>query len=137
MDLDGTISTESRLSRTSRPIIATSSQLACRSAMTATRYRGTEVPSQAPSACGLIPQGAKNVAVAKDFLKYLIQLQVLNEYLKVGLARNIPCMPAMVKNDPCELAPTDPHRGPYIRPGLLGPTVPVLGVQFGLCPGSE
>src|SRR4029077_18911292 len=46
---------------------------------------GKPVPSQAGSFCGLIPKGAKNVAVAKDFLKYLIQPQVNNEYLKTGL----------------------------------------------------
>ena len=37
---------------------------------------GKPVPSQAGFACGLIPKGAKNVAVAKDFLKYLIQPKV-------------------------------------------------------------
>src|SRR5205814_8447074 len=31
------------------------------------------VPSMAGSLCGLIPKGAQNIAVAKDFLKYLIQ----------------------------------------------------------------
>ena len=41
---------------------------------------GKPVPSPVGSLCGLIPKGAKNVAVAKDFLKYLIQPQVDNEY---------------------------------------------------------
>src|SRR5438477_290685 len=61
---------------------------------------GNPVPAQQGSLCGLIPKGAKNVAVAKDFLKYLIQPQVLNGLLKTGLGRNLPAMPAIVKNDP-------------------------------------
>ena len=38
---------------------------------------GKPVPAQQGSLCGLIPKGAKNVEVAKDFLKYLIQPKVL------------------------------------------------------------
>ena len=78
----------------------------------------------AGSLCGLIPKGAKNVEVAKDFLKYLTQPQVLNEYLKTGLGRNLPAMPAIVKDDPWWLDPKDPHRVAYVQQGALGPTVP-------------
>jgi len=87
---------------------------------------GKQVPSQAPSLCGLVPKGAKNVSVAKEFLKYLIQPQVLNEYLKTGLGRNIPCMPTIVKDDPWWLDPKDPHRVAYVHQGLLGPTLPTF-----------
>src|SRR5205809_2187244 len=87
---------------------------------------GNPVPAQQGSLCGLIPKGAKNVAVAKDFLKYLIQPQVLNELLKTGLGRNLPAMPAIVKNDPWWLDPKDPHRVTYVRQGLFGPTVPTF-----------
>jgi multiple sugar transport system substrate-binding protein len=87
---------------------------------------GKPVPAQQGSLCGLIPKGAKNVALAKDFLKYLIQPKVLNEYLKTGLGRNMPAMPAIVKNDPWWLDPKDPHRAPYVRQGLFGPTVPTF-----------
>ena len=80
------------------------------------------MPSHAASACGLIPKGAKNVQVAKDFLKYIIQPQVNNERLKTGLGRSIPCMPSIVKADPWWFA--DPHRAAYTKQGLLGPTVP-------------
>ena len=73
---------------------------------------------------GLIPKGAKNVAVAKDFLKYLIQPEVLNEYLKTGLGRRVPAMPSIVKNDPWWMA--DPHRKAYATQALLRPTVPVF-----------
>jgi len=83
---------------------------------------------QMPSPLGIfgcfIPKGAKNVEVAKDFLKYLIQPKVANEYLKQGLGRLLPAMPDLVKNDPFWLDPNDPHRAPYARQGLLEPTVP-------------
>ena len=85
---------------------------------------GKEVPVEQGSLCGLIPKGAKNVEVAKDFLKYLIQPKVLNELLKTGLGRNLPAMPAIVKDDPWWFA--DPHRAAYTRQGLLGPTVPTF-----------
>src|SRR6201997_2538648 len=89
---------------------------------------GKPVPSEAFSVCGLIPKGAKNVDVAKDFLKYLIQPQVNNEYLKTGLGRFVPCMPSIVKDDPWWLDPKDPHRVSYVQQALLGPTVPQFWV---------
>src|SRR5258708_37029185 len=46
---------------------------------------GKPVPAQQGSLRGLIPKGASNIEVAKDFLKYLIQPRVLNAYLKTGL----------------------------------------------------
>jgi multiple sugar transport system substrate-binding protein len=85
---------------------------------------GNPVPVEQGSLCGLIPKGAKNVEVAKDFLKYLIQPKVLNELLKTGLGRNLPAMPAIVKDDPWWFA--DPHRAAYTQQGLLGPTVPTF-----------
>jgi multiple sugar transport system substrate-binding protein len=85
---------------------------------------GKPVPVEQGSLCGLIPKGAKSVEVAKDFLKYLIQPKVLNELLKTGLGRNLPAMPAIVKDDPWWFA--DPHRAAYTQQGLLGPTVPTF-----------
>jgi multiple sugar transport system substrate-binding protein len=82
------------------------------------------VPSQAGGLAMLIPKGAKNVTVAKDFLKYLIQPNVLNELLKVGLARRIPSLPSIVRDDPWWLDPKDPHRAAYVRQGVLSPTLP-------------
>ena len=64
----------------------------------------------------------KNVEVTKDFLKYFIQPKVKNEYLKVGLGRNIPCMPSIVRNDSWWFE--DPHRKAYVEQGLLRPTIP-------------
>jgi multiple sugar transport system substrate-binding protein len=120
MDLDGSISTEVAVIHNEqdyRDIVTMGLPLS---------NEGKPVPSAAGYGCGLIPKGAKNVEVAKDFLKYLIQPKVNNEWLKAGLGRNIPAMPAIVKNDPWWLDPKDPHRVAYVQQGLLGPTVPVL-----------
>jgi multiple sugar transport system substrate-binding protein len=70
----------------------------------------------------MIPKGAKNVEAAKDFLKYFIQPKVNNEYLKVGLGRNLPCMPSIVKEDKWWF--DDPHRAAYTKQGLIDPTIP-------------
>jgi multiple sugar transport system substrate-binding protein len=120
MDLDGTISTEVALFHKKEEyddIVTMGLPLS---------NEGKPVPSQAVSACGLIPKGAKNVTVAKDFLKYLIQPKVSNEYLKVGLGRNMPAMPSIVKNDPWWF--DDPHRASYTRQGLIDPTIPEFWV---------
>ena len=61
---------------------------------------GKPVPSLAGSYSGLIPKGAKNVTVAKEFLKFLIQPKVVGELLKTGLGRRAPAMPSIVKDDP-------------------------------------
>jgi len=118
MDLDGTISTEVALMHNAeeyQDILTMGLPLS---------NDGKPVPSQASNGTALIPKGAKNVAVAKEFLKYFIQPKVNDELLKVGLARSIPAMPSIVKNDPWWLDPKDPHRVAYVKQGLLGPTVP-------------
>ena len=122
MDLDGSLSTEVAIIKNQQDyddIVTMGLPLS---------NDGQPVPSQAGSFCGLIPKGAKNVAVAKDFLKYLIQPKVDNEYLKTGLGRFIPCMPSIVKDDPWWLDSRDPHRVAYVQQGLLGPTVPQFWV---------
>jgi multiple sugar transport system substrate-binding protein len=119
MDLDGSISTEVAIIKDQQAyyhdIVTMGLPLG---------NDGKPVPSQTGSFCGLIPKGAKNVAAAKEFLKYLIQPKILNELLKTGLGRNLPPMLSVVKNDPWWQDPKDPHRGPYIQQGLIGPTVP-------------
>ena len=118
MDLDGTISTEVAIIKNKEAyndIVTMGLPLS---------NDGKPVPSQASNGTALIPQGAKNVEAAKDFLKYFIQPKVNDEYLKVGLARSIPAMPSIVKTDPWWLDPKDPHRVAYVDQGLLGPTVP-------------
>ena len=116
MDLDGTISTEVAIIKNKEDyndIVTMGLPLS---------NDGKPVPSQATPACGLIPKGAKNADVAKDFLKYLLQPEIDNEYLKVGLGRNLPSMASIVKNDHWWF--DDPHRNAYTTQGLLGPTVP-------------
>jgi multiple sugar transport system substrate-binding protein len=119
MDLDGTISTEvavlSQGKKQDYDDIVTMGL--------ALSNDGKPVPSQAGPVCGLIPKGAKNVTVAKEFLKFLIQPKVCNEYLKTGLARRVPAMPSIVKADLWWLDPADPHRVAYVEQAL-GPSVP-------------
>jgi multiple sugar transport system substrate-binding protein len=118
MDLDGTISTEvavlSQGKKEDYDDIVTMGL--------ALSNDGKPVPSQAGNGTLLVPKGAKNVTVAKDFLKYIIQPKVNNERLKTGLGRNIPCMPSIVKTDHWWF--DDPHRAAYTTQGLLNPTLP-------------
>ncbi len=85
---------------------------------------GKQLPSQFLAGIAFIPKGAPNVPAAKEFLKYLIQPKVSGDYLKGGLGRNLPVFLEVVKNDPFWLDPKDPHRAPYVRQVLFGPTVP-------------
>src|SRR5438270_733382 len=95
MDLDGTISTEvavlSQGKKEDYDDIVTMGL--------ALSNDGKPVPSMAGTLSGLIPKGAKNVAVAKDFLKLSIQPPVVNEWLKTGLGRQLPPMFLVVKYD--------------------------------------
>jgi multiple sugar transport system substrate-binding protein len=120
MDLDGTISTEVAIfsKKDDYDDIVTMGL--------ALSNDGKPVPSSAANACGLIPKGAKNVAVAKEFLKYLIRPEICNEYLKTGLGRSTPCMPSIVKSDHWWF--DDPHRAPYTKQVLLDPTIPQFWV---------
>ena len=72
---------------------------------------------------GLIPKGAKNVTVAKELLKFLIQPKVLGELVETGLGRALPVMPALAKT-PFWQNPKDPHLRGYVQQGVLGPTRP-------------
>src|SRR5207253_4253887 len=95
MDLDGTLSTEvavlSQGKKEDYDDIVTMGL--------ALSNEGKPVPSPATNANLLIPKGAKNVEVAKDALKFLIQPKVCNEYLKTGLGRRLPAMPVIAKDD--------------------------------------
>jgi multiple sugar transport system substrate-binding protein len=117
MDFDGTISTEVALYHEKEQYndIAT----------LALPARNDGKPNSAQLGVGgaIIPKGAKNVEVAKDFMKFLIQPKVVNAYLKEGLGRWLPPYPSLVKTDPFWLDPSDPHRPNYVREGLLEPTL--------------
>ncbi|HEV2099926.1 MAG TPA: ABC transporter substrate-binding protein [Stellaceae bacterium] len=116
MDLDGTISSEVAIIKNKEDyddLVTMGLPLS---------NDGKPIPSQSTVVNALIPKGAKNIEVAKDFLKYFIQPKVNGEWLKVGLGRNIPVMASIVKSDPWWFA--DPHRKAYTEQGVLGPTVP-------------
>ena len=120
MDLDGTLSTEVAIFNKKEDyddVVTMGLALS---------NDGKPVPSSAANGCGLIPKGAKNVAVAKDFLRYFIQPKVNSEWLKTGLGRSTPCMQSIVKDDPWWFA--DPHRAAYTKQVLLDPTVPQFWV---------
>ena len=117
MDLDGTISTEVAIIKDKQAYddIVTMSL--------ARNNEGKSVPCQLGIGNAVIPKGAKNVELAKEFLRYFIQPEINNEWLKTGLGRNVPAMPSIVKNDPWWQA--DPHRKAYVDQAVLGPTMPV------------
>lgn len=86
---------------------------------------GKPIPAQVLVNSLMIPKGAANVAVAKDFATYFIQPEVVGKFIKGGLGRFLPVMPALVKDDPWWNDPKiDPHRPPYAKQGLVDPTVP-------------
>jgi len=115
MDLDGTISTEVAIIKKKDDYDDIITMGLPQS------NDGRPIPSVITNSGWLLPKGAKNVEVAKDFLKYMIQPEVCNEYLKIGLGREVPAMKSIVQNDPWWTE--DPHRKAYVEQALLGPTV--------------
>lgn len=117
MDLDGTLSTELAWKKNKQ---------AYWHEMVVMGYPkandGTPMTAQVGAGGGFIPKGAKNVAVAKDFMTYFMRPEVLNENLKGGLGRWVPPMVQIVKDDPFWLDPKDPFRKPYVELGVLNPT---------------
>jgi multiple sugar transport system substrate-binding protein len=113
-DFDGTISTEVAIKDPAERADVTTMGLT-------NGNDGKPMPAQLGIGGAFIPKGAKNVGVAKDFMKYLIQPTVVNEYLKNGLGRWLPPYPSLVKSDPWWL--DDPHRKPYTTEALLTETV--------------
>ena len=88
---------------------------------------GKALTSQIIALGTVIPKGAKNVAAAKDFMKYVAQPKVLNEYLKGGLGRFLVPVPEMVKSDPFWLK-EDPHRKAYAELTMVGEAMPIYEV---------
>ena len=64
-----------------------------------TAVDGTPMPAQVGAGGGFCPKLGKNVAVAKDFMKFFIRPEVMNANLKGGLGRWRPAIPDVVKND--------------------------------------
>jgi multiple sugar transport system substrate-binding protein len=86
---------------------------------------GKKLPAQVFSFGVVIPKGAKNVPVAKEFMTYFSKPTVLNNYLKASLGRWVIPMPALAKSDPFWLQ-EDPHRTALTGMTLFGPTIPVF-----------
>ncbi len=120
MDLDGTLSTELAMIKNKKAYYEEAVVMGLPN-----RNDGSPMPAPQGAGGGFIPKGAKNVATAKDFMKYFMQPQVMNENLKNGLGRWVPVIPQIVKDDPWWLdTKEDPHRAPYVREAVLGPTFP-------------
>ena len=119
MDLDGTISPEVSLLSTGKKAeyddVITMKLVLDNS--------GKPMPALLGASGAFMAKSAKNVAVAKDFLKYIIQPNVVNQYLKTGLGRWLPPYPEVVKSDPFWLK-EDPHRTAYATEAMLDLTAP-------------
>jgi multiple sugar transport system substrate-binding protein len=118
MDFDGTISTEVALYNKKEEY---DDILTHRLPLS---NEGKQLPSQVALFGPVIPKGAKNVTVAKEFAKFMIQPTVLNEYLKAGLGRWVLPIPEIAKSDPFWLK-EDPHRTAYCTQTLIDPTMPI------------
>ena len=98
----------------------------------------TQMPCQVGAGGGFISKGAKNVEVAKDFMRFFYsQPQVMNENLKSGLGRWFPSIPAGREGHPWWLDHSeDLHRKPYITKGVLSrPSPPgTASIPHGGCP---
>ena len=120
MDFDGTLSTELAMIKDKQAFYHNMKTLA-----PVNKNDGTPMKAQVNAGGGYIPKGAKNVEVAKDFMKYFMQPKVMNENLKAGLGRWFPAIPQLVKDDPFWLSTEMPCLRPYITEGVLNPTVPL------------
>ncbi len=118
MDLDGTISTEVALWKEKEEyndILTLGLPLG---------NDGKPVAGvMAPQAL-VVPKGAPNITVAKEFLKYSIEPKVLAALLKGGLGRRLPPMKSIVENDKAFWldAKNEPLQA-YTRQGIYGPTI--------------
>jgi len=119
MDFDGTISTEVALWKEKdkyNDILTLGLPLS---------NDGKPLAGVMNTAAAVVPKGAKNIPVAKEFLKYSIDPKVLGVYLKTGLGRFLPPMPSIVENDKAFwLDPKNEPLEAYTRQGIYGPTVP-------------
>jgi multiple sugar transport system substrate-binding protein len=88
---------------------------------------GKPMTKQIIADSAVIPKGAKNVAAAKEFLKYVTQPKVLNEWQKGGLGRFMVPIPEIAKSDPFWMK-EDPHRKAYTELTLFGDLMPIYEV---------
>jgi multiple sugar transport system substrate-binding protein len=120
MDFDGTLSTELAMLRKQKDeyhdVVTMPPQLDNDGKQMLTQLGGTGT---------MIPKGAKNVELAKEFQKYILTPEVNSTFLKGGLGRWLPAMPEIALKDPWWTDPKrDPHVPPYVQQGLVNPTKP-------------
>jgi multiple sugar transport system substrate-binding protein len=122
MNLDGTLSPELAMIKNKKAYYEEAVVMGLPN-----RNDGTPMAAVQGAGGGFIPKGAKNVAIAKDFLKFFIQPEVMNENLKNGLGRWVPVIPQIVRDDPWWTdTKDDPHRATYVREAVFGPTFPAF-----------
>jgi multiple sugar transport system substrate-binding protein len=120
MDFDGTLSTELAMIKNKKAYYDEMVVMGLPNG-----NDGKPMRAQVGAGGGFIPKGAKNIEVAKDFMKFFMQPQVMNENLKGGLGRWVPVIPSIVKTDPWWTdTKADPHRLAYVTEAVLNPTVP-------------
>ncbi len=120
MDFDGTLSTELAMIKNQKAFYEEMKVVAPK-----LKNDGTPMKTQVNAGGGFIPKGAKNIDVAKDFMKYFMQPAVMNANLKAGLGRWVPAMPHLVKEDKWWMGTEMPCLVPYVTEAVLNPTVPV------------
>jgi multiple sugar transport system substrate-binding protein len=118
MDFDGSISTELALYNNKEEYNATVTH------GLPLGNDGENLHAQVVGFGPTIPKGAKNVAAAKEFITYMLEPKVLNQYLKGGLGRFAIPIPEIANSDPFWLE-EDPHRIVHTRQTLFGPTLPI------------
>ena len=120
MDFDGTISTEVALWKDHRQDYYDIQTMGL-----PLSNDGKQLPAVTGYSTAVVPKGAKNLAAAKEFLKYSIEPKVLAAYLKTGLGRFLPSIPSIVENDKAFwLDPKNEPLEAYTKEGVLGPTIP-------------
>ena len=135
MDFDGTLSTELAMIKDKQAFYHDMQVLA-----PGNKNDGTPMKTMLNAGGGYIPKGAKNIEVAKDFMKYFMQPKVMNENLKAGLGRWVPAIPQLVKDDPFWLSTEMPCLKPYVTEAVLNPTVPLYNAfspAWGQCDSEQ
>ncbi len=86
---------------------------------------GKKMVSQLGIAATMIPKGAKNEKVAKEFQTFLITPENNIQFLKGALGRFLPISAELIKEDTWwSDTKRDPHVPPYIEQGVFSPTKP-------------
>jgi len=119
MDLDGTLSTELAMIHNHKAYYEEMVVMGLPN-----KNNGEPMRALSAAGGGFIPKGAANIDVAKDFMKFFMQPQVMNENLQGGLGRWVPVIPSIVREDPWWTdTKADPHRLAYVTEAVLKPTI--------------